>query len=203
MILGNVHGYDSLRTNIQGMRNIGLKRLHSWPKTLNYWKWNTEEKYINSSFLLPENFLKPRVFPLAVQQGRCALFIFSMTQPHGWNPTWLHSEREAVKTPHCKWQIFLHSGVVCVCVCVLKWAAGSPCGCHFTRRAQEASSPLFRRVHGTAFLSSVIRLDLQRRHARLSCTENTETLLKSLSKSACLSKHLQYRLSVPVIMQIQ
>lgn len=116
MILGNVHGYDSLKTNIQGMRNIGLKRLHSWPKTLNYWKWNTEEKYINSSFLLPENFLKPRVFPLAVQQGRCALFIFSMTQPHGWNPTWLHSERDAVKTPHFKWQIFLHSGVVCVCV---------------------------------------------------------------------------------------
>lgn len=127
MILGNVHGYDSLRTNIQGMRNIGLKRLHSWPKTLNYWKWNTEEKYINSSFLLPENFLKPRVFPLAVQQGRCALFIFSMTQPHGWNPTWLHSERDAVKTPHCKWQIFLHSGVVCVCVCVY-WS--EPLGHH-------------------------------------------------------------------------
>ena len=39
------------------------------------------------------------------------------------------------------------------------------------------------------FLSSVIQLDFERRHAQLFATENTGTLLKSSSKSPSLNEH--------------
>ncbi len=93
----------------------------------------------------------------------------------------------------------------------------SQCCCHFIQSVSEAgqfaervSSLLFAKLGGTGatfmsmltFLSSVILLDFKHRHARLFGTENTETLLKSFSKSPFLNNHSVYGLFVKVMLTL-